>query len=201
VIASARLDSRGDTVVTAGSDGRALVISARNGATVATLTGSERALLTATFTPDGRHVMTGAEDGLIRKFDLAAPERAMATITLGKRLWSVTLSADGRSALALGDDRGYVVRLDGTMEHLELPGHGGPTLIAGAMSPDGARAVTVATEGAPRLWRIGWTTMLASIAGSTSACLTPEQRIRYFEARADAEQRYRSCEKRQGRQP
>jgi WD40 repeat protein len=113
---------------------------------------------------------------------------------------SAAFSPDGTHVVtASSDDAAQVWRADGTGEPVVLRGHERPVWSA-AFSPDGTHVVTAAEDRTARVWRVEWRTLLAFLAMSTTACLTPEDRQRYLaESEAEARAAWEACERRHGR--
>jgi WD40 repeat protein len=95
------------------------------------------------------------------------------------------------------DGTARVFLTDGSGEALVLPGHRGDVKELD-FSPDGSRVATVAGDGAARIWRVrGFSSWVAHFRSSTTACLTPEERIRHLaESGPEASAASASCEKR-----
>ena len=178
-ITSLHLNVTRTLIAVAGSNGRTFVISMRDGHTVASIVLGTQPLVDADFSADGGHLVVSSESGRVDTF-LNDANHVTASVDLRRRLWRVRLSADRHNALAVTDSIAYLLRLDGSGEPLELPGNPDRISTQGEISANASHVVTVDAAGHPQLWRVGWDEILSSLAHSTSACLTAEQRIRYL---------------------
>ncbi len=111
----------------------------------------DRAILAAVFSPDGRLILTGSEDGKARLWD-ARSGKALKVFAHADRVGQVAFLPGGKVALTASHDgtaRLWDVPsgkgLGGTMKHA------GPILSL-ATSPDGKRVVTGSADGSARLW-------------------------------------------------
>jgi WD40 repeat protein len=107
---------------------------------------------TLSYSPDGRHIVSGSLDNAIRLWD-ASTGAALLTLA-GRSSWvrSVAYSPDGKS-IALGStDRTIHIWEAGTgRETLTLAGHTG-TVRSVAYSPDSSRVVSGAADSSVRVW-------------------------------------------------
>jgi WD40 repeat protein len=93
----------------------------------------------------------------------------------------------------------HATRLDGRGEPVVLVGHE-TGVSALAFHPDGRLAT--AADRTVRLWRMDWQSLVSSLRAATTACLTPEQRVRHLgEASDRARAASDACERRHGRAP
>jgi WD40 repeat protein len=101
-------------VVTGGADETARIWDARRGTTVAVLKGNRAGVAEVAFTPDGQSVITGADDGSVRRWDVGAgvvmrghrAPRAVLGGTYGQlsSLNSAQGSPNGRTVLTAAND-------------------------------------------------------------------------------------------------
>ena len=76
-----------------------------------TLTGPSEAVKSVAFTPDGRTLAAGSDDGTVHLWDLSSPDRPLALPTLtgpASRIYAIAISANGRT-LAAGTAAEHVV--------------------------------------------------------------------------------------------
>jgi WD40 repeat protein len=156
-------------------------------------------------------VGAGAQDGVVR---LWLADTGEVSRTLGRHhgpVGALGFSAD-RSRFASGGDDGatltFTLHQYGQIDTgPALRGHGlGVTAIA--FAPDGTRLATASRDSTVRLWPLGekkpapaeWDALLDYLRASTSACLTPEQRLRHLgESPDEAQRAFASCEQQHGR--
>ncbi|MFW6690610.1 WD40 repeat domain-containing protein [Streptomyces sp. MAR4 CNX-425] len=110
-------------------------------------------------TPDGRHVVSGSDDGLLRVWRLA-PWRLLREIdTYGNALGSVAVTPDGEHVVAAGHSMAGAWRLctgepvTGPLGAHRYTGEWGvPVSVHAALTPDGGRIVTGGGEGTVRVF-------------------------------------------------
>ncbi|QFZ16559.1 WD40 repeat domain-containing protein [Saccharothrix syringae] len=112
------------------------------------------------FTPDGRRLVSAAEDGVIRVWDVGDPRapRSTASLRHGAPVWSLALSADGRTLASVSDK---MVRL-WDLDDPDRPRPLGEPIAVGtrysspvAFRPDGKVLVTGHDDNSVQLWDIG----------------------------------------------
>jgi WD40 repeat protein len=123
-----------------------------------TLEGHEGRLTAASFSPDGKRVVTSSWDGSARVWDLDGSGsvrvlRAPKVTGLSRGLvLSAAWSPDGkRIVTADSDGTARVWDLDGPAAPVELAGHLGDVQSA-AFSPDGRRILTTSSDSRARIW-------------------------------------------------
>jgi WD40 repeat protein len=152
----------------------------------------------AAFHPRGTMLATGARSGEVQFWSLDGRER----VDLARRGGlSVAFSPDGqRVASGLSDGSVRISRLDSSGETLVLHAHPRPVARL-TFTPDGRQLMTKG-ENAPlmRLWLLEWDDLLAALGAATNACLTTDNRRRYFhETVGQAQSAWHDCERRLGR--
>jgi WD40 repeat protein len=101
---------------------------------------------------DGRHALTGSQDGTARLWDLGDGRELLPSLRHSAPVTEVALSADGHRALTLSQDSAARLWDLGTgRELLRLEGHTA-SVSAVALSGDGRRALTASWDGTARLW-------------------------------------------------
>jgi WD40 repeat protein len=104
------------------------------------------------FSPDGKRVVTGSGNGLVRVWD--ADGSGEPTVLRGHRGFVVgaVFSPDGSRFVTTGDDgTARVWSMQPTREPIVLSGHD-DWVAAVAFSPDGSRVVTASDDGTARVW-------------------------------------------------
>ena len=161
----------------AGRDG-AKLWNARTRETVAEF--ETRAYATsASFSPDGEHVIVASHDGTARIWDLDLDGALLGSLLRGHTgaVTSAVFSADGQLALTASDDRTAMLwdaNTGGALATFE--GHEGP-LRSVAFSLDGSKALTASDDGTARVWDVVTRAVLATLEGHhggvTSAAFDP----------------------------
>jgi len=162
---------------------------------------SHNEVWTASFSPDGTHVVTAtddtarvwAADGSGKPVVLRDPQVPQVPV------WSAAFSPDGLHVVtASNDGTARVWATDGSGEPAILRSQKGSKsrLNSAAFSPDGQRVVTASDDGSARVWTIGGRQLQAIIRKATNLCLEPEFRTSYFGETEDvATATYRSCQR------
>ncbi|MBL9136202.1 MAG: protein kinase [Verrucomicrobiales bacterium] len=135
----------------------------------------------AAFLPDGRQVVTGDDEGVIRRIRLEDGVcLAVATQTAGLPVREVLVPADGRFVVTLANDRRAVVRDPVTLEPRGEPMAIGGPVHSGQISPDGTLLLTgCSSEGQPRVWDLPKGTLRWSLdftPGMQSVTFSPDGR-------------------------
>jgi WD40 repeat protein len=136
------------------------------------------------FSPDGRSILTGCEDGAARLWETATGRPLTAPLTHRGPVVAVTFSPDGRTALTGGEDGTARLWDAATGRPLGTPfAHDAPVTRL-AYSPDGRTILVVTDDKKARLWdvaelpddlpRVGdWVESLTGMALDPSGSLQP----------------------------
>jgi WD40 repeat protein len=125
-----------------------------NGEEIAVLRGHEKNINDATFSPNGKHVITTSLDHTARIWN--AETGAETNILAGHSLavMGTDFSQDSRMALTVSRDAtARVWDVGSGSEIAVLEGHR-KLIYQGAFSPDGTRIVTASVDGTARLWTV-----------------------------------------------
>ncbi|WP_437949286.1 hypothetical protein WME98_53505 [Sorangium sp. So ce296] len=123
----------------------------RENALRASLRGHEGPLTAASWSPDGKRVLTASEDGTARVWRADGTGQPVSLKGHGAAVLSAAWSPDGERVLTASEDgTARVWRADGAGQPVSLKGHGGP-VVSAAWSRDGQRVITVSRDGAARV--------------------------------------------------
>ena len=206
----------GSRIVSAGYDGTVRVWPSDGSRPPLVLQGHEHAVGKVILSPDGKLLVSADINGtlLVRTSDDSEAKVFEGHMTgarqLGSEDWfggvafgqNLTFSPDSKLLASAGDEGGIRIwATDGGDEPLLLPSYKQGARIL-TFSTDGRRLASAYYDGTVRLWTLHWDDLLARLAASTTACLTPGQRIEYlFESAATARAAYETCERAHGRTP
>jgi len=119
---------------------------------LALFAGHSGPVLSAAFSPDGRHVVTGSQDGTARVWHAGTGQQTLTLKGHAGGVSSAAFSRDGRRIVTAGHDGTARVWDAGTgQQTLTLKGHSGGVSSA-AFSPDGRHVVTGSQDGTARVW-------------------------------------------------
>lgn len=145
----------GRLIASAGWDRAVKIWSADTGAEVRQLKHPAN-VNTVAFTADGAHLLSGAADGRLRRWDLATGRLLSAVEAHQFSLVDVALvpGAGAPKVLTVGiDETMRLWNLDSGLEIRRYGEHDGP-ILALAVSPDGRLAATGGADGFVRIWEI-----------------------------------------------
>ncbi|HEY2938443.1 MAG TPA: hypothetical protein VGJ27_01375, partial [Gaiellaceae bacterium] len=117
----------------------------------------------ASFSPDGRRVLTASQDGKARLYDAASGRRLHVLAGRGP-VTTASFSRDGRLVVAGSADAARVWDV-GTGALLHVLRHRGP-VDGASFSPDGKLVVTASLDRTARVWRVGDGTLVRTIKHS-----------------------------------
>jgi WD40 repeat protein len=146
------------------TSGSVVLLDARSGAVVRTLTGHTDGVLAVRFRSDGRRLASGGFDRTLRVWDAVTGEVLAVLTGHGATVTAVAFSNDGRLLASASRDR--TVRLWdaqslqplATLEHASLV-HGV------AFSPDGTRLAAACDDNTIRLWDVATRQEVAELRG------------------------------------
>lgn len=136
--------------------------------------GHDDALVTAEFSPDGRYVLTAANDATIRLWDTQTGEEIRQFIGHTELVNLALFSPDGELILSGSADR--TVRLWDTETGEEigrLPDHNSPIWMV-AFAPDGEHVLTSDESGTAWLWHIATAEVVQTFQGHSDVILWSE---------------------------
>jgi WD40 repeat protein len=134
-------------------------------ATKAVLVGHGDHLLSATYSPDGRRIVTASSDRTARVWE-AEGGRLLAELKgHGSVVWNATFSPDGqRIATASADKTARIWETASGRLLVTLTGHGN-NVSSATFSPDGQRIVTTSQDQTARIWETQGGRLLAELKG------------------------------------
>jgi TPR repeat protein len=146
-------------------DKTARIWDRRTGGQLALLSGHDDRVLSAVYSPDGRHVATASFDKTARIWDAGTGAEVIVLAGHSQAVSAAAYSPDGRWLVTASFDktaRVWDVRTGATI-HV-LAGHAGP-LQAACFSPDGMRIVTASSDKTARIWDAHTGAQLAVLSG------------------------------------
>jgi WD40 repeat protein len=144
------------------------------------LTGHPSQVNRVAVSPDGRHVLSGGLDPILRLWDVPLGVQVRRFPPVAEVTWAVAFSPDGKQALSggggvkkdgkwqAGEDHAlYLWDVTTGKEVRRFPGH--TAQVHGvAFTPDGRRAVSGASDGTLRVWDVQAGTQVRSVATHVS---------------------------------
>jgi pentatricopeptide repeat protein len=147
----------GSRIVTAederrGEAGRARLWNAQSGSLIRVLTVHQGSVKWASFSPDGRLVVTASEDSTAHVLD-ARTGRVLHTLKHGSTVFSAIFSPDGRYVATASRDRSARVWEADTGQPITPPLHDTGSVTQAVFSADGYRVLAASAHTA-RLWQL-----------------------------------------------
>jgi tetratricopeptide (TPR) repeat protein len=110
------------------------------------------AVVSASFSPDGRRVFTASSDGAVRLWDGGTGRLAAAPIRHKGELRRAEFSPNGRRMVTICDDGAARVWDVSSLEPLAPPMRHPAPVVSAAFSADGQRLITAGQDGTARVW-------------------------------------------------
>jgi WD40 repeat protein/serine/threonine protein kinase len=127
--------------------------------------GHTNILYSASFSSDGKHILTGSADGTAKVWDAAGGKLLVSLNGHAGEVWSAAFSPDGNQIVTASFDKTAKVWDVATGKLLvSLEGHT-ERLISAAFSPDGKRIVTACVDGTAKVWDTESSKLLMSLEG------------------------------------
>ena len=111
-------------------------------------------VLFATYSPDGRYIVTGSEDTTAVVWDAATGLAVTPPLRHSSYIWHVSFSPDSRLLLTVSMDKTARVWDTASGEAVTPPLVHNNEVKAGDWSPDGREVITFSPDGTARVWDV-----------------------------------------------
>lgn len=166
-----RFDSSGERVVTASSDGTAMIWPVAGERPPLVLRGHSGEVLEAQFSPDGRSVATASKDFTVKLWNAATGECLDTLEGHAGEVRGLCFSSDGRLLASASSDRTVRVwELTGATSVAVLTGHLGEVLSVD-FAPDDTRLVSASRDETARVWELSTSRELLCLSGHEAEVL------------------------------
>jgi len=145
----------GKYIATAGSLG-AFLWDAETGALLRTIRGHTDWVMSVAFSPDGKRVLMGSDDGIARLWDAETGQEIRTFLGHRSYVLSVAFSPDGTRVLtwsSLEDNTAKLWDVETGQEIRTFLGHTS-SVTSVAFSPDGTQVLTGSGDGTARIWEL-----------------------------------------------
>jgi WD40 repeat protein/DNA-binding SARP family transcriptional activator len=160
----------GTRLAIANLDGRPAIVDLASGAIAYTLEGHETTTEAVSYSPDGRWLATGDNNGVVMVWDNAT-RREVATFEHKGRIHAVAFSPDGQRLATAGEDGKLTVwDIPDEKMLLSLPTSSG--LYDVTFMPDGLRVAGTHQDGATTVWDATTGQLLLTFAGHGSTVIS-----------------------------
>jgi WD40 repeat protein len=147
-------------------EGRLTVWDAETGRTIESLTGYSTVVNGCAYSPDGRRIVLGCADNMLRVCDAQTGELLSRLSGHSKLVSACVYSDDGKWILSASFDRTLRLWSTETGKTKTLAGHSG-WVHACAYSPDGTRIVSASRDETLKIWDSATGKQIATLAGHT----------------------------------
>jgi WD40 repeat protein len=141
------------------------------GQDVTTLAGHALTVTSVAFSPDGRWIVSGSWDHMLKIWDLSTNREALTLKEHTGEVWSAAYSPDGRRIVSASWDRTLKIWDAATGREVStLRGHTDGVLIA-AFSPDGRRVVSGSADKTLKIWDAAAGREISTLRGHTDGVM------------------------------
>lgn len=160
----------GSQYVAAGDVAGNIIVWDRSANDNAVVVKAHKGVVNAVLFSDPSHIISGGADGFIRITNIAQPaDQTVLSDKVNSRITSLSLSADGKLAVASEEEKVRIFNLRATRVPSAVLEVKGSRIVTLAFSADGKYLATGSGNGAVTLWNTATNQRVASLTGHTSA--------------------------------